>query len=291
MKKFLSIVLSIAILSLPSATAAAAESSEPFETNTPSIYLSATDKISFAAEMDKLYAKQSLQRNAKTPTREIVDALLLQIPNASPTEKETLNAELASYGVYEFEAPVIERPTSRTGSGDVTIAVPTIYYEAWSTYWSITCGGSWNNTNYGDSIGNVGGPDGFGVGYTNTNNDYRSYVVSASAYLTDQNYEYYESTSNRSDGEGDKGFGFRLQDKWHMSYVGHIWSGICTYDKNFSYYSGVATAYYIHTYGSASLTEVSFGVSGKIAGINAKINFVEKSFTAFSNDKVIGVYP
>ena len=46
----------------------------------PSVYLSATDKLTFAKEMDELYAKQSLLRSSPTPTREIVDALLLQKP-------------------------------------------------------------------------------------------------------------------------------------------------------------------------------------------------------------------
>lgn len=63
----------------------------------PSVYLSATDKLTFAKEMDELYAKQSLSRSSPTPTREIVDALLLQVPNATPEEKAAINAELETY--------------------------------------------------------------------------------------------------------------------------------------------------------------------------------------------------
>ena len=63
----------------------------------PSVYLSATDKLTFAKEMDELYAKQSLLRSSPTPTREIVDALLLQVPNATPEEKAAINAELETY--------------------------------------------------------------------------------------------------------------------------------------------------------------------------------------------------
>lgn len=97
----------------------------------PSVYLSATDKLTFAKEMDELYAKQSLLRSSPTPTREIVDALLLQVPNATPEEKAAINAELETYGVYEFEAPVIESAsTCATDSGDVALDAPTIYYEA-----------------------------------------------------------------------------------------------------------------------------------------------------------------
>ena len=199
----------------------------------PSVYLSATDKLTFAKEMDELYAKQSLLRSSPTPTREIVDALLLQVLNATPEEKAAINAELETYGVYEFEAPVIESAsTCATDSGDVALDTPTIYYEAWSTYWSVTCGGHWKNNEYGDSAGNVGGADGFGVGYTNSSNKYSSKVMSASAYMTDVNSNYRASTSNRSDGDGSKGFGFRIQDHWKSGYyVGHKWSGLCTYDR------------------------------------------------------------
>lgn len=63
----------------------------------PSVYLSATDKLTFAKEMDELYVKQSLLRSSPTPTREIVDALLLQVPNATPEEKAAINAELETY--------------------------------------------------------------------------------------------------------------------------------------------------------------------------------------------------
>lgn len=162
----------------------------------------------------------------------------------------------------------------------------------WSTYWSVTCGGHWKNNEYGDSAGNVGGADGFGVGYTNSSNKYSSKVMSASAYMTDVNSNYRASTSNRSDGDGSKGFGFRIQDHWKSGYyVGHKWSGLCTYDRWFGNYNGVATAYYIHTYDSASLESVSFGFDGKTAGISATITNSVKSFTAFSADKSFGVYP
>ena len=164
--------------------------------------------------------------------------------------------------------------------------------ESWSKNWSVTCGGHWKNNEYGDSVGNVGGADGFGVGYTNSSNKYSSKVMSASAYMTDVNSNYRASTSNRSDGDGSKGFGFRIQDHWKSGYyVGHKWSGLCTYDRWFGNYNGVATAYYIHTYDSASLESVSFGFDGKTAGISADITNSVKSFTAFSADKSFGVYP
>jgi len=74
-------------------------------------------------------------------------------------------------------------------------------------------------------------------------------------------------------------------------YVGHKWSGVCTYDNWFGNYNGVATAYYIHTYNEANLKSVTFGKNGTTAGIEANIEAVESSFTAFSNDTVFGTYP
>lgn len=292
-KKLVSLALTAVMVMGMATTASAEETASQNDMGNPSVYLSATDKLTFAKEMDELYAKQSLLRSSPTPTREIVDALLLQVPNATPEEKAAINAELETYGVYEFEAPVIESAsTCATDSGDVALDTPTIYYESWSKNWSVTCGGHWKNNEYGDSVGNVGGADGFGVGYTNSSNKYSSKVMSASAYMTDVNSNYRASTSNRSDGDGSKGFGFRIQDHWKSGYyVGHKWSGLCTYDRWFGNYNGVATAYYIHTYDSASLESVSFGFDGKTAGISADITNSVKSFTAFSADKSFGVYP
>lgn len=128
-------------------------STTPNNLTSNSIYMSATDKTNFAAQMDEVYAQKVKANEVKTPTRELIDSLLLQVSIGSPEEQERINAELKSY------------------------------YEAWSTYWSVTCGGEWKNTDYGDFFGNVGGADGFGVGFTNFSHEYKSHVVSAGAYL------------------------------------------------------------------------------------------------------------
>lgn len=54
-------------------------------------------------------------------------------------------------------------------------------------------------------------------------------------------------------------------------------------------YPCIATAYYIHTYESAEITSVKFGIDGQIAGISIEINNSSKSFTAFSNDLKFGI--
>lgn len=153
----------------------------------------------------------------------------------------------------------------------------------------------WNmeNSNWMDSLktGNVGGQDGFGVGYTNIGSSYKSSVVSVSAAIRDQSGTISKTTTNRSDGDGSKGFGFRLQDYVTSdgnSYVGYKWSGSCTYDSNFGSYSGIATGYYLHTWSSTSINSVSFGIEGKTAGIDIEFSSTANSFTAFGSDKKFG---
>lgn len=99
-------------------------------------------------------------------------------------------------------------------------------------------------------------------------------------------------TTNRSDGDGALGFGFRLQDYIfdksiigsNKGYVGYKWAGDVTYDDCFGSYSFIATSYYIHTYSTATLDSITFGIQGKQAGLNIIINNSINSFTGFSND-------
>mgnify|MGYP006973104394 CR=1 FL=1 len=105
------------------------------------------------------------------------------------------------------------------------------------------------------------------------------------------------STNNRSDGDGSIGFRFRLQDKvshlpvlGNYLYVGCKWSGSCTYDAKFSTYSGVATAYYTHTYSTATIDNVKFGIDGKSGGVDVVVSNKEVSFTAYSNDTPLRAY-
>ncbi|MPM05590.1 hypothetical protein SDC9_51880 [bioreactor metagenome] len=162
----------------------------------------------------------------------------------------------------------------------------------------MTCGGTWDTAqwfNDGNSTsGNVGNYDGFGVGYTGTSGTYSSYVMRASGMLTNDlsgSELRTISTNNRSDGDGSLGFGFRLQDSivylsGAYSYIGKEWSGSCTYDSNFGSYSGIATGYYVHTWETAVLSSVTFGVNNQTAGVNFTIIDEAYFFQAFGSDKV-----
>lgn len=270
--------------------------------NFSSVYIDSNDKKEFAAQMDNLYLLKTQKDEIKLSSTKNIENLMLKAAWSDDDEKELIYQQLSNYGCYvmSLEDSNIDTNTTKmmasSGTNDVTISTPTIYYNAYNKTWTVTCGGQWNTTAWNKLLpGDVGGQDGFGVGYTNTSSSYNSSVISCSAYITDRNR--YVSTSYRSDGDGSKGFGFRLQDYIYTSdfgytnhYVGAIWCGLCNYDSYFSTYSGVATAYYIHTYSSASLSGVQFGVSGKTAGIEASISSKSDSFTGFSSDKRFGVY-
>jgi len=298
MRKILSLILSIVLLVGMTIPVSASEISAPTIEST-SVYLDADSKIEFAKQMDARYSADLKDGKIKKGTIEEIEKLMMQSTFASGNERESINKELAAYGVYEFNTSKI--PTTITpysGTNDVILQTPIIFYETWEKTWTVTCGGNWKNNNWAEQIwaGNVGEPDAFGVGYTNTSNPYSSYVIRSSAYITDQDNNRTVSTSYRSDGDGSKGFGFRLQDYIHAnpndsSYVGYKWYGSCTYDSKFGTYNGVATAYYIHTWSSAHITSLTFGVEGKTAGLSVSIDNMQKSFIGYSNDKIFGVYP
>lgn len=112
----------------------------------------------------------------------------------------------------------------------------------------------------------------------------------------DQYGENKVTTYNRSDGDGSKGFGFRMRDKVitpslsTVLYVGYQWYGSCTYDANFSSFEGAATAYYIHTYSTANIDGIEFGLDGKTAGVQFDISEEELSMTAYSSDTPMNHY-
>lgn len=198
-------------------------------------------------------------------------------------------------GVYRFVSKYEAQDgisTYSVGSGDVSLSAPEVYYQADNQTWVVSCGGTWLNANGSSGMykgGNVGDPDGFGVGYTNITSSYQSMVVDSYAYLTDHANVNKVKTNNRSDGDGAKGFGFRLQDRYISTptfscYVGHKWYGSCTYDSAFSTYDAIATSYYIHTYRNAKISSISFGINGSTAGINVSLTNIDKSFIAFSTD-------
>lgn len=267
-----------------------------------------TDKMVFAAEMGKKYETALSRGEITYKTIEEKDELMMQYALASSEEKPVIENLLAECGIFvytynEKEEAAIS-PTSiwypDSQANDVYIAAPQIYFDSEQNTWTVTCSGQWKNDNWRPYLpattGNLGNVDAFGIGYTNAQTPYRSYVIRASASLMDQNNENRVTTTNRSDGDGSKGFGFRLQDKVlcplfsDVLYVGYKWYGSCTYDANFATYDAVATAYYTHTYSTASITSIKFGIDGKNAGVEVVVANEEVSFTGFGPDTPLNNY-
>jgi hypothetical protein len=259
-------------------------------------YISANEKITFAQVKDKEYKNNLSRGQLKKADQKKIESLIMEAQSFY-ADKEAIYAELESYGTYVIN-PSDEELTTMSQQGDVAVSTPTVYYNSWNKTWSVSCGGqwisnAWNSDNY-TLPGNVGGTDGFGVGYTSVTGTYKSSVVSVSGGLTD-GAQKSSSTSSRSDGDGSKGFGFRVQDYIYMSdavtnrYVGYTWTGLCNYDSWFSNFGAVATGYYTHTYRSCNINSVSFGIEGKSAGVSVDISVKDQGFTTYGNDKRFGV--
>ena len=278
-----------------------------------------TEKMRFAAEMDKKYVEEAALR-PMTRSNVDLDELISQAFFAEGEEKALLLEELSTFGIYRFNTEVnsddkldeqVEVNIDITaedepeitpygvalyrdcGTDDVAIYAPEVYYQAASQTWVVSCGGQWKNGNalpwLNFGVDTIGDPDAFGVGYTSIKTEYNSAVVKSYAYIEDESGSQRETTDVRSDGNGALGFGFRLQDRLFSTatfttYVGHVWYGACTYDKDFSTYDAVATGYYTHTYSSCDISEITFGVTGKEAGVNVVLTKTSKGFTGYGTD-------
>ncbi len=266
-------------------------------------------KTNFSIKMDEKFALDLKAGDIKGFDENETNKLKEQYSFATTqAEKDEISSELAKYGIYAFDssndstispnAMVGVFPSS--GSGDVTLNAPELFYESLDKTWTLTCSGTWKNDNCYPSFGigsYVGDEDAFGVGITNIQSTYSSYVTNAYAYIEDEMGLIRKSTYNRSDGNGANGFGFRLQDELQTPpsgsgrvYVGYKWYGSCTYDYSFSSYACIATGYYVHTYSSAEISKIELGISGKTAGFSVEISNQSKSFTAFSVDKKLGIW-
>lgn len=261
---------------------------------------------------DMVEAKISLMQKAdqtfKTRTVNAISTEEINLKLARLTSQlvdpEIIAAEMETYGVFQLETPDMPS-TLAVDNGAMSMSKPSIYYDSTTKEWIVVGGGYWKDATWLDHVPgvgsfpyNVGGVEGFGVGFTQTGGNYKTKVNSHYAYMSDGEGNE-KPTYSRSDGDGSKGFGFQLQDsllikcfcpiylpatEGKFSYIGKHFAGLTRYDSNFSQYTGVATSYYLHTYDEASLTSVKFAVTGKTAGIDFNIVNEKKSFPAFSGD-------
>ena len=250
-----------------------------YTVNSPPVYIDAGEKLDFIAEKQVEYGELIEAGEAIDYDFEVVNELTLRAGCAAEEERQVINQQLERYGVYEFPTEIVSAGgiMPMADGSDVKINNPIVYYYLVSDRWSVTTGGYWLTGNYDNSIilsgQDVGGLDGFGVAFTESAN-YNSSVVSVSARLETSSGEKV-TTSNRSDGNGREGFGFKLQDKYMRvdeayKYLGYTWYGICYYDSDFASFSTTATSYYIHTYDKAYIDSITFSVDGEKAGLPEK---------------------
>lgn len=303
MKRIIALTISISMIMCMSVNAYATESSQPSLEKGASVYLRADAKKAFVASVDKKKADCvtvcSLENDERAA---VIDALLLEVSVAGESRSNIVQT-LEYYGVYEFIGETVAtkqtKNLSRTtpDSSNVELNTPGVFYDSITREWVVTCGGEWVDNSWRHLIEflphDVGGADAFGVGFTNTGGTYNATVQRASASLrVVDDTSRVKNTQHRSDGDGEHGFGFQLQDYTYydadqeLHYLGSKWSGTCYYSQSFTNFSGVATAYYIHTFDSAEIEDISFGVTGKEAGVDVTISSTSKSFVAYSSDKL-----
>ncbi len=293
-KLILACCLCVTLIIIMSVSAYADESIIIQETKSGSVYLDANAKMTFAERKRQEYSEMVAAKEEADMDHDYVLALLSRTVRVDEIEATLIKAELETYGIYEFPTEIIERNdvVPLIDGNDVYVANPSIYYDASTNRWVVVTGGQWLTENYDDNFiflnPDVGGLDGYGVAFTSTSG-YNSSVVDVLGTIYTENGDL-SQIRNRSDGNGGLGFGFRQQDKYiqvglaKYVYLGDQWSGICYYDSEFASFSAVATSYYVHTYDSASISSITFGVSGKQAGLEIAIENSAGSFVAYSDD-------
>lgn len=298
MRKILCVALSMLLCMSVSGHAYAKEVDKP-ETMSASVVLNSQDKIAFKNEKDQLYREQQgKDRSYTEANQEIIDKLIEQATVLEGEEQKAVLRELEQYGVFKYETrneSASDETNSRSSSSAVRVYAPSIFYTSSNNTWTITTSGMWVNNTWAEQVGpgNVGGADAFGVGFTNVSGTSNTHITSSYAYIADQNSNTAAPTYSRSDGEAQKGFGFRLQDYIYLEsptsdalYMGYRWYGRCVYASGFEYLNGIATSYYIHSWAQATIRSLTFGAQGQTAGISLEIDYQQYSFPAYSNDKI-----
>lgn len=285
MKKIISLLMSLVFLMSCAMSVSASDGDvglSSIGTQNNGIYLDAKSKQSFAEEMDRVYEVALEKNEIFEVSNDIVEQLMVRAAFADGDEKIALLEQLEAYGIYQYNENINAELYS--DSSDVTINAPNIFYSASANTWTVSCQGSWKNSNWNTGeTGNVGGYDAFGVAYTRASG-YNTSVVGSSAYIADQNGNSMKKTSNRSDGNGALGFGFQLQDYVSGTrYIGYRWYGSCTYGSNFANFSGTATAYYAHTYKTAYINNITF-TGGLQPGVTIGIANQSNAFKVYSTD-------
>ena len=259
------IVITLIVLLILFVFSFAKEDGEDFYAVSQSVYMDAEEKTSFAQAIDKQYAESAANRES-VQIEDLLDrdsvALqhIIQLTFSTDEDDVLCREALAQYGIYMFDTEDVHETyvnafvPSDNAEQHMDVYKPIILYHAESKHWIVACGGQWLNDSWDERWfdGDIGGRDDFGVRYTNTSGEYRSYVTGVIGMLATQSQNEISRTDNRSGFrnavDGSSEFHFSMQDyKYKGEYVGNQWFGACVYAPGFETYGGVVTAEYWHT--------------------------------------------
>lgn len=299
MKKLLSLVVSVAIFATAFGITAAAKPIFPTQSASESLVQAKINLVESAKAEEAL--KASMGAGQKYSEEQIVDAFTYM--NLHNYSHSAINEKMRSMGVYALDSSSSDSASAQSGtvspmSSGSNVAIsgsPFIYYDTNSSNWYITAGGYWSNSAWTGDLPliwsgsvNVGGEDGYGIAFTQTSGNSGAFK-GGWCTISNNGQNDTRTSSLRSDGNGSLGFGFRVQDFAYyntsgLDYMGSHWSIVGKFDDNFTYFHGIATEYYVHTWSSSSINSVNFGVDGKKAGVSVDINNTSHYFTVFGAD-------
>lgn len=255
------------------------------------------------------YADNYIEGYSETAEGKERSAYISQLINkmqAGIIEEEKTKNELESMGVYKLECEYVENSSNIRSSeeADVPLSNVTTFYDSTANEWYLAGGGTWGSGWLEDipaisspivgSMTNIGGKDGVGIKLYNTSGTYNTYVKRSQLYYSDGVDDYYNYNPTLYDGQ--QGTYFEFQDKVvvesvqyptvNYRYIGKHFSVTIVYDGNFTNFHGYARTQYVHTWSSAQITEVSFGINGDATKFNITVAPEVKSFQCYSTGEL-----
>lgn len=200
--------------------------------------------------------------------------------------------QLEDWGLHKLDMEVVQDPATRSQPSNVTLNNAAIMYNGGTGQWWVGGGGYWNSDAawYADSngTGNVGGYDGIGVKLYNTSGTYNTQVIESYAYISNgMGFSGYVYNPSISDGRQGAFFEYQDETAYHPDgynsrcYMGRHFSCTIKYNSNFTNFNGYARTAYAHTWSSADISSIGFGLS---SSPNFSISFSSSSdkFTCYS---------
>ena len=256
-------------------------------------------KQSLAAEhVDEYIPMSEAEAKAATETKQVLLCQLI----ASGVAQDVIDKEMESLGVYRLDTPD-NSITPKSTTTDVLMNQVNIYYDAYTTQWIVSGGGYWVNDSWisdlssilwiPGNVRNVGNRDSVGIAFYNTSGTYNTQVMSSVGVANNMEGDWDIRMNNPSHGDGMNGVAFEFQDQIrydlnnHFSYLGKGFAASIAYSAGFSNYNGYARTFYVHTWNSAYISDIGFGVSGKQFGVDVNITNSQNSFKIFNNSDTV----